>query len=385
MFSQSELEAIPEKIRVIFKTLENKVFDDICRRISDTDSITRTADYQIQRLNQLKLTYPKELKKMIQEALELSDEEIDELYSDVIKQGYVRDKDLYVKTNTLWIPYEDNEPLLQLVDSIKEQTKETFSNYSNTLGIITDDNKAEELTEYFRNKIDTAITEIGTGVFDYNTSMRSVVNELTNSGIRVVDYETGWHNRIDVATRRAVMTGLNQITNHISEQNAKKLKTDYYEVSYHGTARPEHQVWQGRVYSKDELVSVCGLGEPLGLLGINCYHHYDAFVKGVSERRYSDEWLDEQNAKANELREYNGRKYTLYDATQRQRQLETRIRACNQKIQLLKSYETDGKELLIAQIRYNRLASEYNEFSNKMNLPVQTERLRQDNLLSYGN
>ncbi len=384
MFTQSELETIPEALGKIFKTLEIRVFDDICRRIRDTNSITRTADYQIQRLNQLKLTYPKELKELIQEALELADEEIDELYDNVIKEGYVRDKDLYIKTKTDWIPYEDNKPLLQLVDSIKKQTKGTFKNFSNTLGIINKGNDTEKLTDYFKNKIDQSITEIGTGTFDYNSSMKNIIEEMTNSGIRVVDYENGWRNRIDVATRRAVMTGLNQITNHISEENSKKLNTDYFEVSYHTTARPTHQEWQGRVYSRNELVSICGLGEPLGLLGINCYHHYDAFVMGVSERRYSDEWLKEQNEKANKPRSYNGKDYTLYEATQRQRALETRIRAYSQKIKLLKTYG-DEESLLATEIRYKRLLIEYNDFSKAMGLPVQTERLRQDNSLSYGN
>lgn len=97
---------------------------------------------------------------------------------------------------------------------------------------------------------------------------------MTNSGVRWIEYESGWHNRITVAARGAVMTGVSQLTGKISEMNAEKLGTEYFEIDWHAGARPSHAEWQGKVWSKEELVTVCGLGTVTGLNGANCYHTY---------------------------------------------------------------------------------------------------------------
>lgn len=115
---------------------------------------------------------------------------------------------------------------------------------------------------------------------------------------------SGHSNRIDVAVRRAVLTGLNQLTGQVQETNAEKLGAEKFEVTWHSTARPTHQPWQGRVYTKEELVSVCGLGEVDGLKGANCRHDYFPFIEGISERVYTDEQLEEMNRKENEKKSY---------------------------------------------------------------------------------
>ncbi len=59
----------------------------------------------------------------------------------------------------------------------------------------------------------------------------------------------------------------------------------------------------------------------------NCYHDYLPFVPGASVRTYSDEQLERLNAAENEPKVYYGKEYTTYEALQRQRQLETNMRA----------------------------------------------------------
>lgn len=102
--------------------------------------------------------------------------------------------------------------------------------------------------------------DIVTGAFDYNTVLRRVVTQLTNSGLRQIEYSSGYANRIEVAARRAVMTGLTQLSGKIAEYNAEKLGTEYLEVEWHAGARPTHTIWQGRVWSQQQLYDVCGLG-----------------------------------------------------------------------------------------------------------------------------
>ncbi len=207
---------------------------------------------------------------------------------------------------------------------------------------------------------------------------------MTNSGLRTVDYETGWSNRTDVAARRAVMTGLTQVTAKVNENNAEKLGTDMFEVSWHSGARPSHQVWQGRWYKSSELESVCGLGSVTGLCGANCYHSYYPVVPGISVPTYTEEELDEMNRQENIPIDYNGKQYTKYEALQRQRQLETRMRAERQKIKLLQDGEVDETDIMLARAKYRGTSQEYTSFSKAMDLPQQRQRVAIDGLGNIG-
>ena len=68
---------------------------------------------------------------------------------------------------------------------------------------------------------------------------------MTNYGLRTIDYASGRTSRIEVVSRRATMTAVTQVTTRVTEQKMEKLHTDYVEVSWHETARPTQQVWQG--------------------------------------------------------------------------------------------------------------------------------------------
>lgn len=207
---------------------------------------------------------------------------------------------------------------------------------------------------------------------------------MTNSGLRTVDYESGWSNRVDVAARRAVMTGLSQVTAKINESNAEKLETDMFEVTWHSGARPSHQVWQGRWYKRSELESVCGLGSVTGLCGANCYHSYYPVVPGISVPTYTEEELTEMNRQENIPTDYNGKQYTKYEALQRQRQLETRMRAERQKIKLLQDGGADETDIMLARAKYRGTSQEYTSFSKAMDLPQQRQRVTVDGLGNIG-
>ena len=176
------------------------------------------------------------------------------------------------------------------------------------------------------------------------------------------------------------MSGFNQVQAKINEQVAKDLKTDYFEISWHGGARPDHQVWQGRVYNRKQLEAVCGLGSVTGLCGGNCYHQYNAFIPGVSVRTYTDGQLDQMNAEENIPKKYNGKEYTTYEALQQQRKMETLMRKQRQDIKLLKDGDADNDRILEAKCRYRTTMTQYADFSDKMELPQQKERIYMDGL-----
>lgn len=372
---------LASKIASRYQDLEESIMQDIVRRIVKAGEITSTADWQINRLRILGYS-SEDIEKEIKKALNASYPEMFELYDKVINWEYVRNKDIYEQINAEYIPFEENGQLKQITEAIIDQSFDDLENVTNSLGFYLDYGNGKKvltpLSQVYTKYLDAACYDIVTGAFDYNSVLRRVVTQLTNSGLRQIDYSSGRANRVDVAARRAVMTAVSQITGKISEYNAQKLGTEYFEVEWHAGARPTHAVWQGRVWSKEQLYSVCGLGTVTGLLGVNCYHTYYPFFPGISQRNWSDDWLEEQNRKEAEPKSFDGKEYTLYEAKQRQRQMETAMRAQREKVKLLQAGGTDQDEIILHKAKYQGQLNEYSKFCRKMSLTEERERIYLD-------
>lgn len=379
MFTPTEIEALPSAMEQLYRSLQLNIMSDLTERLkANGEEITSAADWQINRLYELGVSKD-EIDSLIQSTLDVSDDEIDRIYDEVVKSGYARNEKLYTSKGKEYIPYAENKQLQQLVKAVKNQTKSEYRNITGSLGfaVRNADNTLSftPLADFYQRTLDNGLMQIVSGAVDYNTVLKKAVKAMTDSGLRTVDYASGWSNRVDVAVRRALMTGFNQVVAKVNEDNAEQLGTEYFEVSYHRGARPTHQVWQGRVYSKKELETVCGLGTVTGLCGANCYHSYSPFIKGIDTPTYSEEELDRMNEDENAPKEYNGKEYTAYEAQQKQRQLETAMRADRQKIELLTQGDADYDTITGAKVRYFQRQDEYVKFSKAMGLPEQWERV----------
>lgn len=391
MFSAGELEGIPYGLEKLFYGLNSRIMLDIVRRLkANAGEITRAADWQIYRANQLG-TAKSEIKKFIAETLKLADDEIDRIYESVLDKDYVRAREVYEKTGAQLVPYDKNETLLQLVGAIRDQTRGELHNITGTLGVAAS-NKSKtaivSLTQYYEQTLDGAVLDVASGAFDYDTVLRRIVRELTNSGIRHIDYESAQGRptsaRIEVAARRALMTGIGQLTGKISEQNAQALGTDMYEVSTHSGCRPTHLSWQGGWYTMAQLHSVCGYGDVAGLKGANCRHDFYPVIPGIDEPSYTAEELAEIRRKELTPHEYMSKEYTAYEATQRQRELERTMRARRESIKLLSEGGADEKSVIKERASYRALSQEYTRFSKAMGLPEQRQRVTVDGLGNVG-
>lgn len=378
MFTPEIMEAIPTALEQIFDSLQMSIMADIVRMLVIAQELTPTSVYKIGRLYKLGKS-KSAIKSIVQNTLDLSNSEIKNVFSGVIESGYNEAESVFKEQGKEFIPYAENEPLQQFVRAVQAQTQGECKNITQSMGFAKRQPDGSlgftPAADYYQETLDKAVTEIASGASDYNTVLEKTVTEMTNSGLRTVDYASGHSNRVTVAARRAVTTGLNQVVGKINEENAEKLGTNYFEVSWHSGARPTHQVWQGRVYSKEELESVCGLGTVTGLCGANCYHSYSPFTPGITPRTYTDEQLDKMNEEENKPVEYNGKKYTKYEATQRQRRLETAMRAQRQKIKLLEEGGADEQAIINARARYVKTSDEYVNFSKSVGLSQQWDRV----------
>lgn len=383
---------LAEGIEKKYRQLEMEIMEDIVRRIQKAGTITDSADWQINRLRILGTTN-QEIEAMIRRAVQGNEEEVRRLYMEVIEREYTRDKELYEKTGKDFIPYEQNPELQQITDALVDQSTTELYNITKSTGFMIDMGGSSgrvftPLADVYNGYLDDAITGMANGAYDYNTLIRRMVSQMTSSGLRTdhvfknenggdwgIDYASGWHNRIDVAARRALLTGFGQLASQVTSMNAQRLGTNLFEVSWHPGARLSHTVWQGKVYTKEELTSKCGLGTGPGLCGWNCRHNYYPFIPGVSQRNWSDEWLDQMNAKENAPKKFRGKEYTTYEATQKQRQMETAMRARREQVQLLRKGDADPDDILTARCKYQAQLDEYKRFSAAMGLEEQTERI----------
>ena len=382
MYTAGELERASMALDKPMNGLEHRIMTDIVRRIRENGDITAAADWQITRLVQLGMGMT-EISAAINEALGAAENITSTLFENVLKEGYVRDKSLYEAIGKVQIPFEENAPLHQLISAVTAQTNETMQNITQSLGFAQRgaDGRISftPIADYYQKTLDNAMFDISSGAFDYNTVLNRTVKEMTNSGLRTVDYATGWSNRVPVAARRAVMTGMNQLTAKVNEDNAEELNTEWFEISWHSGARPSHW-WGGRWYTKEQLTTVCNLGDVTGLCGANCYHDYSPVIPGISVPMYTEEQLEQMNREEKEPIEWNGKKYTKYEATQRQRQLETTMRAQREEMALLEEGGADEDDLINCRARYNATSHEYAQFSEAMGIPQERERVYGDGL-----
>ena len=382
-----EMEKLPKSLERTMTALELSVMSEIIQRIKEVSQITPVIDWLLIRLDAVGKSR-KEIKRLLQEGIESAGLDIDQIYNQAAQSDYIRNKEIYETTGRDYLPYEENQWLQQVVEAVREQTKDSrrpMENITQTTGFNVQMGGRKvftPLSEYLERSLDKAMLGITTGTRTYSQAVGEVIDEMTASGLRTVDYASGKSDRIEVAARRAVMTGIAQMVDKVNEKNARELGTDYWEVDWHmgarntGTGYLNHQSWQGKVYSSEEMRTVCGLGEMLGFAGINCYHIRFPFLPGISKRRYTDEWLEEQNRKENEKKLFKGREYDTYGALQYQRRLERTIRKQKQDVKLLETAKADPDDIRAAKSRLRLTDKAYVEFSKAMGLRQQRERLR---------
>ena len=276
----------------------------------------------------------KEIEKAIQRTANISQRDLKKLLDDVEERNQ-----RYYKEVIDLAGVTSPETIVSAADiaAIMAQAQREVGNLTRSMGFLVDNGRTMLApARAYQWALDNAEMQVMSGAVSYNQVIKSAVKQLADSGIKVVDYESGHRDQIDVAARRAVMTGVSQLCAKYTEQSAEYLETPYFEVSAHIGARDtgvgwqNHKAWQGRVYSVrtgdkyPSIYEVCGLGYVDGLEGVNCRHIRTAFVDGVMERTYTDEELDHIDD-GHDV-DFEGRHYTAYEATQKQRQIERTVR-----------------------------------------------------------
>lgn len=383
-FSPELLDALPEELAELYRGLEDTLLDEICSRLKLADQLNEATVNAIRSLRSHGIDL-EDIERAIRKRAGISEQMLKKLLDDVVE----RNKKYY--TDLIDIAKVTQPQTLvdaATISAIYTQTKDELRNLTRSMGFLVDGGRTMlPPAKAYQHVLDNAVMQVQSGVISYNEAIRRGVKELADSGLRIVDYESGHRDQIDVAARRAVMTGVNQICSRYTEQSAEWLKTQYFEVSAHAGARDKpgpspwssHKAWQGKVYSTrsgdiyPSIYDVCGLGAVDGLEGANCRHKRSVWVEGVSERTYTDEQLAHIDDGLGCT--FDGKTYTAYEATQMQRKIERTIRKVKRE---RNAYKAAGLEedATAANIRLNRLNAKYKQFSKAAGLPEQRERMK---------
>lgn len=383
-FQPEILDALPEELAELYRGLEATLLTEICSRLKLRDELNEVTVQDIKALRAHGIDL-KEIEKAIRQTTGISEKKLNELIDDVVE----RNQKYYAEVIDLArVTQPDVLVDATTIDTIKRQTWDVFRNITASMGFLVDAGRTMlPPAKAYQWALDAATLKVESGAISYGQAIKDAVRELASGGLRVVDYESGHRDHVDVAARRAVMTGVSQLCSKYTEQAAEYLETPYFEVSAHAGARDKpgpspwssHKNWQGKVYSVRDgdiyptIYKVCGLGAVDGLEGANCRHRRFPWVEGVSERTYTDDQLKHIDDGLGCT--YDGKTYTAYEATQMQRRVEREIRKLKREKAAYKAAGLHEDETAV-NIRLRRLNAKYKAFSAEAGLPEQPERLR---------
>ena len=381
MLTPEYLQGLPSELEKLYLKLEEDMISDICRRIKLAGRLTDTAEYQVLRMKELGAG-TEYIKRKIAEYSQLSDDAVDRMFFDAAQVSDDFYREAYSKANKDYVPFEYNDFFQQIVTANINQTKGELRNFTQSMGFSYRGSNGvrrfHDTAETYRDCLDYAFTQVETGAADYITAVRNAARRLTESGLQFVDYSSGVVNHADVAVRRAVLTGISQVTGKIAEHNAAELDTDIVEVTAHAGARPDHAEWQGGWYSLSgkskkyrSLAEATGYGRVDGLKGANCRHDFYPVIEGIDKPMYIAEEL--ANIDPPPFTDKNGKTYTYYEATQRQRAMERAIRKTKREI-LAADSSGDSDMFTAKSVLLRRQREEYNRFSKAAGLLTQNER-----------
>lgn len=325
MLAPDYLDHAPDRLVLLFQQVEDDILRDVARRISKMDTMTSTANWQLWRYEQTEALRQDVVKKLARYTGK-SEAEIRRLMQEAATRAMEAEDEIYYHYGKEPTPFAGNETLQALLNAGYQQTAGTFHNLTATT--------ANTVSGQFEAALDRAHLKVSSGAFDYKSAVKSAVDSLADT-MKYVTYPTGHTDTLEVAARRAVLTGVNQTGAKLQVARADEMGVEFFETTAHGGARPSHAEWQGRQFHRGGAVdymgkhypdfeAATGYGTGAGLCGWNCRHTFFAiFPELGAPPAWTQESLEALNARDIE---YNGGRYTRYEISQMQRARERAVR-----------------------------------------------------------
>lgn len=398
MLSEDALERLSERLVDRIESLNTYFIKKIGKQIRTIGKVTPS---QVSELLQ-SVQYGDDLDEIMNKIAEVTDmnmKDIYEIFEEVAKQNQTFSKKFYDYKKVKFIPYEENKALQKQVMSIAKATANEYINMSKTFAYVNINELGQKeftsISDIYQKITDEAILSITQGRESYQMAMKRAMKEMTRNGLRIVDYSSGYSRRADSSVRMNMMDGIRRLNRETQEMFGKEFGADGIEVSHHLYAAPDHiDTIDGRQFSTDGEKTINGikyqdydtinnsLDRHVGEL--NCCHFPMRIVLGISEPIYSKEQLEADKQANMKGFDFDGNHYTMYEGTQLQRQIETKIRQYKDSQIGAKAID-DTDEVYRCQEKIRQLTDKYKELSDISGLPTKVDRLRVDGYRTISN
>lgn len=394
MLSQDALENLVQPIIDRQEAINTYVLTKIAKRIKEIGELLPSDVYQLQQLLRSGADV-REINKYLAFVTVRQILDIKKMIRVIALDAYIDAKPFFDYRKKPYIPFKKNQRLQNIVKAMETVTTGTYTNLSNSkaTGFLIRDLKHpnklvfKSIEDTYYSVIDEAVQATQQGTVDYNTAMRRTMKQLVDSGVRRLSWDSGYTQRLDTAVRRNVLDGVRAVNQEVQNEVGKQFGADGKEITVHANSAPDHEPVQGRQFTNVEFEKLqndeafqdvngkryAPIRRAIGTL--NCRHFTYSIIVGVSKPIYSEEQLQEfarKNAEGYTLP--NGKHLTMYECTQKQRQMETEVRKL--KDGQIAAREAGDMDLAREyQAKINQKTAEYNSFSKACGLSPKKTKL----------
>lgn len=320
MLTPEYLAGLPDRLVRRYAAAEEDILVNMAQRIAKYDYYIPAVQHQHQRLRAMG-ALEGEIEQRLAALTGRSQEELRRLMEQAVEKAVTADAKVYAAAGMGTVDASAAAGVKAVLRSGLAQTGGSFENLTRTT--------AHTAAKQFEDALDRAWLQVTSGGFDYNTAVRNTIKDLARQGVGSITYPSGHRDTLEVAVRRAVVTGCNQTAAKAQLELMDELGVELVEVSAHFGARPSHQKWQGKIFCRhgrtakyENFEQATEYGTGPGLCGWNCSHSFGPYIEGAP-RAYSPAILEQYSSKTVT---YNGKTMTEYEANQQQRYIERQIR-----------------------------------------------------------
>lgn len=356
MLDPKYLEKFSDQLLGIIDTLTIAIISDMAKKIVKMGNVSESTKHQAEVLQNAGLVY-KDTIKRVSQVSGYQKHEVQRMYEEAGVRNLKNEAVYYKQAGKEDIKLNQSNGMQRILQANIRKTCQELDNLTMTTAV-------RSQSAYIQ-ACNRAQMKVSSGAFSYDKAIADAIKEAAVQGTEVL-YPSQHIDKLDVAVRRAVLTGVNQTAAEMNLQYAKDQNCDYVETTAHEGARPEHAVWQGKVFclsgtdpKYENFYEATGYGTGPGLCGWNCRHNFHAFFPGISTPAYTQEMLDDYSAKSVE---YNGKQFTEYEASQMQRGHERQIRETKRKLAGYNSAISEAKDDTLK----NTLQNQFNEESVRL-------------------
>ena len=407
MISEEQIDFLVE--RLVRRTEQANIYfyKKIGGILKQIKTLRPTEAHQLVQILKYGGTYD-EIIQQITKYASLNIDDIDVIFNSYAKKDQLFYEKFYKYRNIPFTPFSENMAIRTQTRALANIVKTEMYDYfrTNVIG-FTINNEFKNIKDTYNYLLDEALLNVSQGKETFDQSMQRILKSMGGSGLKTINYASGRSMRLDSAVRMHLKSSLRELHNENQKIVGEEIGANMLEVSHHSNSAPDHiDTVDGKQFARIDVireqikngiekeiklediqgnrVKVKGkwyddfdtinnnLARPVSEL--NCYHYVFSGILGISEPEFTTKELQEDKERNLKGCEIDGKHYTLYEASQLQRQLERQIRQ-QKDIQILGKSSNNLELISDSQSKITILTRKYKEVCDISGLPYKVKRL----------